>query len=202
MKIEYIIIDQNQRFDDMREHLSLLPVERQERIARYRFEKDKLLSLFAGLLIRRAIGEDTILFGEHGKPYTENGICFSVSHSGAVAAIALDDTQIGMDVERIPDEDRLKIADRFFHPSERAYVNDADDPRRAFCEIWTRKEAYLKMTGEGISSDLTAFDTTAFPLCERLCTTAIGEYCLSVCSAEPIREQQIYISELELKDLL
>lgn len=201
MKIEYIVLDEALTFDRVSEYTQLLPPERQEKIARYRFDKDKLLSLAAGLLIRRAIGERPITLGEHGKPYA-HGCFFSVSHSGRIAAIAVDDTEIGMDVEQLPDESRLKIADRFYHPAERQYVKQADDPCRAFCEIWTRKEAVLKMTGEGISTDLTAFDTTSEPLKGQLFTTAIEDCCLSVCSREPIGDQPFDISELELKRLL
>ena len=201
MKIEYIVLDEALTFDRVSEYTQLLPPERQEKIARYRFDKDKLLSLAAGLLIRRAIGEKPITLGEHGKPYAD-GCFFSVSHSGRIAAIAVDDTELGMDVEQLPDESRLKIAGRFYHPAERQYVKQAEDPCRAFCEIWTRKEAVLKMTGEGISTDLTAFDTTSESLKAQLFTTAIEDYCLSVCFAEPIGDKAIQISELELKRLL
>ena len=202
MKIEYVVLDENLRWEELKESVALMPPERQEKITRYRFEKDKLLSLAAGLLIRRAIGESPIVYGKHDKPYAENGVFFSVSHSGRVAAIATDDREIGLDVEQLPDESRLKIADRFYHSRERAYVKGSQDPRRAFCEIWTRKEAVLKMTGEGISTDLTAFDTTALPLSAQLYTRALDGYALSVCSADPIGDQSIDISKLELKDLL
>ena len=202
MKIEYVVLDKNLRIEEFKEAVALLPPERQAKIARYRFEKDKLLSLAAGLLIRRAIGESPIIFGEHDKPYAESGVYFSVSHSGSVAAIAVDDVEVGLDVEQIPDESRLKIADRFYHPNERAYVRGAEDQCRAFCEIWTRKEAVLKMTGEGISTDLTAFDTTALPLSAQLDTRGLNGYCMSVCSAEPLGEKMINISRLELKGLI
>jgi 4'-phosphopantetheinyl transferase len=202
MKIEYVVLDENLKIEDLKEAVALLPSERQAKIARYRFEKDKLLSLAAGLLIRRAIGESPITFGEHEKPYAESGVYFSVSHSDRVAAIAVDDVEVGLDVEEIPDESRLKIADRFYHPREREYVREAADQCRAFCEIWTRKEAVLKMTGEGISTDLAAFDTTALPLSAQLYSSGLGDYCLSVCSAEPLGEKRIDISELELKELL
>lgn len=202
MKIEYIKLDEALTFDEVKQYTKLLPFERQEKIARYRFERDKLLSLAAGLLIRRAVGDSRILVKEHGKPYVPGGVYFSVSHSGEMAAIAVDHVEVGLDIERFPEESRLKIADRFYHPGERAYVSGSPDVRRAFCEIWTRKEAYLKMTGEGISTDLTAFDTTASPLCEQLYTTVIGEYALSLCSEKVIKYQNIDISKLELKDVL
>lgn len=203
MKIEYVILDENLTFDKVSRYASLLPEYRREKIERYRFEKDKLRSLIAGLLIRRTIGEQPLVFGEHEKPYArDNSLYFSVSHSGDIVAIAVDDREIGMDVEGLPAEDRLKIADRFYHPREREYVHGAEDEMRAFCRIWTRKEAYLKMTGEGISADLTAFDTTSSPLKESLYTIDLDGYCLSVCCEDGIENRHIDISLLELKELL
>ena len=208
MKITYVEL-KNISFEEIKDAVDLLPKKRREKIARYRFEKDKLLSLAAGLLIRREIGESPLTYGEHGKPYAAESFrtanhpsFFSVSHSGNIAAIAVDDRELGLDVELIPSEDRLRLADRFYHPNERDYVRSAPDQPFAFCEIWTRKEAYLKMTGEGISTDLTAFDTTSFPLKEQLFTAALAGYCLSVCSEIPIDEGEIQISNIELKSLL
>ena len=202
MKIEYVVLDEKLTFEDVRKYEVLLPEYRREKIGRYRFEKDKLRSLIAGLLIRRAAGEKPLAFGEHEKPYVRDGsLYFSVSHSGDIVAIAVDDREIGMDVEELPAEDRLKIADRFYHPREREYVHGAEDEARAFCRIWTRKEAYLKMTGEGISTDLTAFDTTSSPLRDSIDTVDLYGYCLSVCCEERIENHHINISLLELKEL-
>ncbi len=200
MDIRYIRLN-GVTFEELRQYLPLLPPERQEKIARYRFEKDKLLSLVAGLLLRHEIGEKPVFFGDRGKPYA-NGVFFSLSHSGEIAAIATDSAEIGLDVEQLPDDSRLKIADRFYHVNERLAVENANHPVNAFARIWTRKEAYLKMTGEGISTDLTAFDTTAPPLSEQLYTVDLEGYCLSVCCEKPIDAERIYISEIELKELL
>ena len=203
MKIEYIVLDENLKLSDLAGYEKLLPGYRKEKIVRYRFEKDQLRSVIAGLLIRRAIGDGEIVFGAHEKPYAkDSGIYFSVSHSGDVVAIAVDENEVGLDVEELPAENRLKIADRFYHPAERAYVHGAQDMPRAFCRIWTRKEAVLKMTGEGISTDLTAFDTTTEPLSGQLATVDLDGYCLSVCSEKAINSTDVYISEIELKGLL
>ena len=203
MEIKYLVLDDTITYEDLRLYESLLPAYRREKIARYRFEKDKLRSLAAGLLIRHEIGEKPLVFGEHEKPYVkDNSLYFSVSHSGEIVAITTDSTELGMDVEALPAADRLKIADRFYHVNERAYVHEADDECRAFCRIWTRKEAYLKCTGEGISTDLTAFDTTSPPLSECIVTHDLEGYCLSVCCDKPIAENEINISLLELKDLV
>lgn len=200
MKITYILLDKDMTYEAYQSLTALLSPARREKIARLRFDGDKLRSLAAGLLLRRVIGDRSVTLGEHGKPYCD-GVCFSLSHSGAMVAVGVDGAQIGIDVEKIAEEDRLRIAGRFFHPAERAYVQAASDQRRAFCEIWTRKEAYLKMTGEGISRELTGFDTTSPPLSRRLMTTRIGDYCLSVCS-ENLLNDKIDISESELNDLV
>lgn len=200
MKILYVDISRYE-YENLRRYEALLPPERREKIARYRFDGDKLRSLVAGLLLRREIGNRAITLGEHGKPYTE-GIFFSLSHSGDIVAIAVDNVEVGMDVEQIAEESRLKIAERFYHPNEREAVRSADDHARAFTQIWTRKEAYLKMTGEGISTDLTAFDTTAPPLSEQIVTFDLEGYCLSICSADKINIEDIYISEIELSQII
>ena len=203
INVAYIRLGKELTYDELRGNESLLPDYRREKIARYRFDSDKLRSLVAGLLIRRATGDREITFGEHDKPYLADGsLYFSVSHSGDIVVIATDDSELGVDVEAVPSPDRLKIADRFYHPTERGYVHDSDDPERAFCRIWTRKESYLKCTGEGISTDLTAFDTLSEPLTERIVTRDLDGYCISVCSSHPIIESGVYFSELELKDII
>ena len=203
MELKYVIMDEGLRFDNLEYLCPELPAKRREKIARYRFDTDKLRSLIAGLLIKRETGGAEIVYGEHEKPYLADGVMFfSVSHSGDIVAIAVDDYEVGCDVEAIPSEDRLKIADRFYHKREREYVSASDDNLRAFCRIWTRKEAYLKMTGEGISNDLTSFDVTGEPLSEKLYTLDIEGYCISVCSQKPINGSGIYFSETEIKDLI
>ena len=202
MEVKYILLDESARFEDFERYQSILTPERIDRISRYRFDRDKLRSLVAGLLIYNATGGAELFYGEHDKPYMKDGgLYFSVSHSGDVVAIATDSVEVGCDVEYIVSDNRLKIADRFYHPSERDYVARAEDRLRAFTRVWTRKEAYLKMTGEGISSDLTAFDTVLSPLSEQIATFDMDGWMLSVCSEAKLIRSDIYISELELKDL-
>lgn len=196
-------MDEKLQYNTVSEYSELLPEYRREKTARFRFDKDKLRSLIAGLMIRRSIGDTPVVFGDHGKPYAaDNSRYFSVSHSGDLVAVAVDTAEVGMDAEELPDDNRLRIADRFYHANERGYVHAAEDQPRAFCRVWTRKEAYLKYTGEGISADLTAFDTMSEPLSGRIRTFDLGGYCLSVCSGRPISAEDIYISQIELKDLV
>ena len=200
LKVSYILLGQI-NYHDVRQYAEILPQERREKIDRLRFDRDKLLSLTAGLLIRREIGDTPMTLNAHGKPYAVGSEkFFSVSHSGDCVAIAVDDREVGVDVEKLPDKEYLKIARRFYHPNELSYVENADDPARAFTRVWTRKEAYLKQIGTGIATDLTAFDTTSGDLAERILSRNIEGYVLSVCTEEPLSET-IYISELELKEV-
>ena len=201
MKIRYLLLDTIE-YRDAAQYASLLPAQRQAKISRYRNDSDKLLSLAAGLLIRAEAGDGALVLNEHGKPQFADGkICFSVSHSGRCAAIAVDDAEIGLDVEKLPERDFMKIARRFFHPNELAYVERAEDQPRAFTRIWTRKEAYLKQLGVGIATDLSAFDTSSDELSERIASVDLDGYVLSVCTACPISETALDISKLELSSL-
>lgn len=201
MKIGYILLD-TVEYSDLAAYGAMLPPARQAKIARYRHDSDKLLSLVAGLMIRRVTDGAPLTVNEHGKPYAAGGVYFSVSHSGRCVAIAADDSEIGVDVERLPDKDHMRIARRCYHPNELSFVKHADDTRRAFTRVWTRKEAYLKQLGIGIATDLRAFDTLSGELNDRIVSFDLDGYVISVCAVLPIVAKDIYISELELKDLL
>ena len=201
MKIRYLMLHQT-KYEDVRQYADLLPPERREKINRLRFNGDKMLSLTAGMLIRAETGDKPIVLNAHGKPYAAGSDkWFSVSHSGRCVAIAVDDREVGVDVEKLPRKDYMKIARRFYHPNELKYVQETDDPARAFTQIWTRKEAYLKQIGTGIATDLQAFDTLNSALAERIISYDLDDYVISVCADYPIYEKDVYISKIELKDV-
>jgi 4'-phosphopantetheinyl transferase len=98
--------------------------------------------------------------GKHGKPaLAGKGRCrrlrFSVAHAARLGAVAMTDgREVGVDVESIsPARASLRIADAFFSPREAAVLRrlPVSSRARAFFTYWTRKEAYLKATGEGLS---------------------------------------------------
>lgn len=105
-----------------------------------------------------------IAFSEKGKPFfTEGELHFNISHSGRIALCALSDRPIGADIEPIKKEFTKReedIARRFFTEEERRLLAAAPDKGKAFTEIWVRKEALVKRSGEGASA-LFATDTTA-----------------------------------------
>ncbi|MFG2780543.1 4'-phosphopantetheinyl transferase family protein [Streptomyces prunicolor] len=78
---------------------------------------------------------------------------FSLSRSGGPALLGLAARPLGVDVERVPEPRPARDAAWSLHPVERAELARAAPGSRAaaFARCWTRKEAYMKATGEGLS---------------------------------------------------
>ncbi len=111
--------------------------------------------------------------GEHGKPlltgaHAESGIEFNVSHSGDVFLYAVSRGRtVGVDVEWKKEGLAVEaIARRYFAPGEaRLLLEQAPSEQRLpnFYRCWTRKEAYLKAKGTGLTTELHAFEVTFLP---------------------------------------
>jgi 4'-phosphopantetheinyl transferase len=107
-------------------------------------------------------------YGSKGKPYLRDhpDLQFNLSHSGGLAVYAVGVDELGIDVESIkPSTDWRKISVRFFSPREVEELEklDASQHLSGFFSCWTRKEAYIKATGEGLSSPLDKFYAGAQP---------------------------------------
>ncbi len=95
--------------------------------------------------------ELAIVRRRNGKPELTTGeMAFNISHSGNRVMCAIHPTPIGADIEQIGGY-RDRVARRVCTPEEYAYI--AGDATR-FLEVWTRKEAYAKFTGRGLSLKL------------------------------------------------
>jgi len=150
------------------------------RANRFHFEKDRihftrcrsaLRDLLAGYL---AIPAADIRFEylTSGKPQlaaeqNPSALQFNVSHSANMALIAVgSEHRLGVDIEKIRgDVDTSALAERFFSLRERAGLQALPDHLRVpgFFACWTRKEAFLKATGEGLSFPLEDFSVTTHP---------------------------------------
>lgn len=171
MGTECFVYDVTELYDSVifKKGMELLPwPDRREKVMRYRYEKDRCLSLGAGLLAAYALGkrmaaaqlseaELELAYTERGKPYLLHHpeIHFSISHSGRLAVCAVSDVPVGIDVEEIRRFD-AGVAALAFSAEERDWLAAQADGDRAFTRLWTRKESYLKMTGEGITDELQA----------------------------------------------
>jgi 4'-phosphopantetheinyl transferase len=93
-----------------------------------------------------------------------SGVAFNISHSGGVALLAFTlRRELGVDVEQVRrDFDLDAIARRFFsaHEQEQLAALNEEERFEAFFRCWTRKEAYIKATGEGLSLPLRQFDVS------------------------------------------
>ena len=111
--------------------------------------------------------------GPRGKPYVGNaghgikpGPYFNLSHSGKLALIGIAAVEVGIDLEKVRHLESLtEIARRHFSELEFAALDALQGDARllAFYRCWTRKEAYIKALGEGLSMPLDTFDVS---LCE------------------------------------
>ncbi len=203
----YLYIPAQLRWDEVRDLLPLLGEERRQRIERLRFEKDKLASLLAQSLLHAALEEMTgeklppLEFSYHayGKPFLPQfpQCDFSLSHTDGCVAVAVAQGRVGVDVERVKSAHDA-LAARFFHPQERQWMAQQDDRARAFYEIWTKKEAYLKMCGTGLHTPLQSFST----LCceEKMQTVQLPEHTLSLCASGEIVLQERAFARLSRGD--
>lgn len=147
---------------------------RYEKAERIHNSKAKIVSIAAGLLIQKILFEQygltkdaiQVELGEYGKPILLSGksdhatrkIHFNISHSGEYVVAAVSDENIGIDIECKKDEN-FRVAKRCFTDAEYEYIMDRpeEDRMRAFRDIWTMKESFLKYTGTGISVPLNSF---------------------------------------------
>jgi 4'-phosphopantetheinyl transferase len=155
----------------------VLSDEERRRAQRFRFEADRVRAVVGRGMLRTILAEFletppaalAIAAGAHGKPVLAGraGPDFNVSHSGDWVMIGLArDAAIGVDVEQertLSDLDAL--AERFFAPGEVEVIRSLPQEQRtrAFFRCWTRKEAYLKAIGAGISGALDSFEVEFRP---------------------------------------
>ena len=88
------------------------------------------------------------------KPYFKDYpfVRFSVSHSGSLVVVAMAETEVGIDVEEIKEKPYGRIVERKRSSDKFRFVEAAEvKDLESFLKVWTKKEAYLKLTGDGLS---------------------------------------------------
>lgn len=128
-----------------------LPEKEKERISKLRQEKDQVLSLVGFALLSSIAGElHGLKRSVFGKPYLEKGDhYFNISHSGSMVVCAVSSLQeLGVDIEEIKPINRedFKVV---FRNEELEKMNSLS----AFYDIWTQKEALIKVLGFGFSME-------------------------------------------------
>ncbi|SFE51440.1 4'-phosphopantetheinyl transferase [Actinacidiphila alni] len=129
----------------------------------------RLLSAYTGIepqALRLGRDRCPCCGGPHGRPVllgrgretAQDWPQFSLSHSHQVAVVALAGATVGVDVQRVPPANAVRLCLPDLHPAEQAELAAVPGRRRpaAFARLWTRKEAYLKGLGTGLRRDLAA----------------------------------------------
>jgi 4'-phosphopantetheinyl transferase len=154
-----------------------LEPEELNRAGRFHFEKHRRHFVVARGFLRSVVARyletqpESLRFayGAYGKPALASAhvLRFNLSHSHEVALLAVAlDAELGVDVEHIrADFATEDIARRFFSRAEVEAFNALPRAEQvaAFFRCWTRKEAYIKAIGKGLSQALDAFDVTLTP---------------------------------------
>lgn len=129
----------------------------------YRRPIDRFLCAEAYILLRRGLREVFGLTGEFefefepsGKPRIagRSDIFFSISHCSRCVACIVSDAPVGIDVEDIQYDELL--SKKVCNSEELQRIAAAANPAEEFTKLWTMKESFLKMTGQGIVNDLPA----------------------------------------------
>jgi len=158
----------------------LLAADELKRADVFRFERHRSRFTVARGILRLLLGSylgiepDRVgfVYGRQGKPSLGErhlpadglGLRFNVSHSGTLALYGFVQChEIGVDIERFRGlSDMMSIARRSFAPGEYACLKAAAQSQRQalFFSCWTRKEAYIKAVGDGLSLSLDSFEVT------------------------------------------
>lgn len=155
----------------------ILSGEELARAKRFRFSRDRQNFSATRALLRIILGRyvdsnpETIVFrySQENKPSLELGpgaspVEFNVSHSGSRALLAFArGREVGVDIELVRSNfDYESLARHFFSPAEQKELAAIEPPEkcRGFFRCWTRKEAYIKANGAGLSLPLDGFDVS------------------------------------------
>lgn len=155
---------------------ALLSRDEQERMARFRFEIDRENFIFCRSMLRILLAsylgtspaELCFAYSAHGKPSLagpSSNLQFNLSHSHGIVLFAFSQgKRVGVDVEHVRrDLNVQEIASRFFSAAEKRALTQCSDMHDAFFHCWTRKEAFVKARGEGLSCPLASFDVSVAP---------------------------------------
>ena len=152
--------------------------DERERAERFHFSRDRVKFIIARGTLRALLGRYVDIdparlqfcYGPYGKPALRDapgGLRFNLAHSHELALCAIaQGCELGIDLEY--ERERIaieQIATKFFSAREAAALCGLPDEKKraAFYNCWTRKEAFIKLLGSGLSLPLDGFDVSLVP---------------------------------------
>jgi len=160
--------------DEFNTYHDLLSADEKLRASKFKFYKDKrcyvvtkaALRLLSGAYLSTDAKDILFEYEAYGKPKFKHqtNLNFNVSHSGDLALIGfVYNHTIGIDIEKIKNDfDTFEIASNLFSKQEIDALRKIpeEEQYRAFYRCWTRKEAFIKAKGSGLSFPLDEFAVT------------------------------------------
>jgi 4'-phosphopantetheinyl transferase len=158
----------------------LLSADELQRAWRFHFPRDRRRFIVARGVLRDILSRYlrvppaalAFRYSVYGKPAlakvtTEEELCFNISHAHEMGLFAITyGREIGVDIEYLHRTIACEeVAEHFFSARERASLRavPVEMKQQAFFNCWTRKEAYIKAHGEGLSLPLDQFDVSLVP---------------------------------------
>lgn len=121
-------------------------------------EQKKEQELFSANTLTEAYYKlkEQLVYGAHGKPtfFGSSAPHFNISHSGKYAVCALSEVPCGIDIQEKKELKNRRIFEKILSPKEQNEALLSTDKTTVFYKYWTRKESFLKLTGQGITVDL------------------------------------------------
>ena len=116
--------------------------------------------------VRAWLGDDKLVpniqTGDNGKPYLANSdLHFNISHSQRYVVCAIGEQELGIDIQFHRKGDTDSTARKIMSAPEWQEYQAVEDKAKYFFDLWAKKEGYLKLTGEGIRSDMRLLDIDA-----------------------------------------
>ena len=183
IKIFAYKLDENNA-DILLDKMSLLSLKEKEYVCRYKYVKDQLRSLVGRLMLfsfadrytddcykeinyisgaddfaKENMSDISIFTDENGKGRIENraNLFFNISHSKDYCILALADEEVGVDIQEIKPL-KANIPKRFFTDIDNEYIDEIEDEKiERFTEVWSAKESFAKLTGNGIGEGFSTF---------------------------------------------
>jgi 4'-phosphopantetheinyl transferase len=161
-------IDLSDFTDAIPKNFQLLSADEQQKVRRYHFETDRNNFTIRRAALRTLLGsyldmqpeELNFIYNNFDKPAleVETPIRFNASSSNGIGVVAIKlDARIGIDIEFLDTAfPKLVIAEKYFSSSEVRALHDLEPEMQttAFFDCWTKKEAYVKAVGDGMSHPL------------------------------------------------
>ena len=145
--------------------LPLVSEQRREQALRYKHSFGQFCCLKSYIILCELLAEwgrknqqlvpllPEFLYNEYGAPYIAGGPHFSISHCKHGIAVVINNTPVGIDIEVVrPFKDDLM--QKTMNSAEQQHIISSTHPNKEFIRLWTQKEAYLKLKGTGIITDL------------------------------------------------